>query len=95
MFSPLLRKLPPPPRIQSVKFPSRWRSKYDLEGTGIAEFKLGPGPCGLTVTRIFAWWSANGSLFTVRQHCADGYEFKDFTYRASDITGRVEIEYAG
>jgi hypothetical protein len=91
VFRLLRPRLPSPREVQLVKFPSRWRSKYDTNNTGVAEFKLGLGPCGLTVTKLRVRWA--GTLLVITQYYSRGGS-KDFIYRDRDITGRVEIEYA-
>lgn len=76
--------------IKCIKFPSKWKSQYDVENTGVAKFELGLGPCGLTVVRL--WYRYTCSCFVVRQYYMEGGS-KDFIYNHNDITGRVEIEY--
>lgn len=77
--------------ITLIKFPSTWKCKYDTDNTGIAEFKLGLGPCGLTVTKLH--YRYNAAALQVRQYYTDG-TCKDFIYNWTDITGRVEVEYS-
>lgn len=82
--------------ITRVRVPATWVNN-DLDGQdeprcdGVADFILGPGPSGLTITEIYEDWSyPNKENFTVTQKCSNGQK-KSFTYRREDITGRIEI----
>lgn len=78
--------------ITRVTVPSKWGGLYDTAKTANAEFRLGDGPCGKTVTKLFVRWDGDPDRFTVRQHYEDN-TWKDFIYLASDLTGRVKISY--
>jgi hypothetical protein len=69
--------------MKSVRIPSIW-----AEGSSVAEFKLGLGPCGKVVTSLNGYWSADGRVYTVQQRCEDE-EVKCFHYPLHTITGRI------
>lgn len=85
-------------RITSIRFAAKWTEP--LDGTderlslaprriGIAQFHLGRGPCGKTVTSLKTCESE--TCFAVQQDHDDGTS-KTFAYQWSDILGRIEIE---
>jgi hypothetical protein len=88
-------------RITSVRFAAKWTEphpdrRFDLmpqacERVAQAEFFLGRGPCGKTVTKLSAVYSRGQENFQVEQDHDDGTS-KVFIYRREDILGRIEIE---
>lgn len=75
--------------ITSIRIPSRYFSYGDnsyVQTT--AEFKLGLGRCGETVTSLTA--RLTPSYVVVQQKTAEG-SFKEFIYFTKDIIGRVEV----
>lgn len=52
------------------------------------EFKLGLGPCGLTVSAL--GWEELEDRYVLTQRCTNG-EIKEFTYMKQDVAGRLEI----
>jgi hypothetical protein len=83
----MARRKPTP--ILSIKVPASW---VDHTGTGRldpAEFTLGPGPCGLTVTRLQA--KVADGCFVVKQSHQDGPP-KVFIYPLAQLVGRVEVQ---
>ncbi len=72
-----------------VRVPATWHDEYVSVTSRVADFRLGEGPCGLTVTQIYCGWTEGGKNFYVKQKCSNG-ESKTFTYRREDITGRIE-----
>lgn len=90
----------PDPKLKEIytariRVPSTWRlDDSEYRQLGVADFQLGPGPCGLTVTALYGSWShPNEENFTVKQYCSDGSS-KLFHYRREDITGRIEETFA-
>lgn len=76
----------------SIKVPAKWATTsfgMDEVRSAIAEFGLGEGPCGLTVTSLYGTWSCDRRNFSVKQYCSDGSS-KLFHYRREDLTGRIE-----
>jgi hypothetical protein len=81
------------PRIVTrVTIPSKWGGLYDTEKTGLAEFRLGKGPCGKVVTKLVATWHGAPDRLVIRQDY-ENQPSKDFIYLVKDLTGRVEITY--
>lgn len=78
--------------ITRVSIPSRWGGLYDTAKTGVAEFRIGAGPCGKVVTEITVEWAESPDRLTVCQHYSDGGS-KDFIYMVKDLTGRVKVSY--
>jgi hypothetical protein len=76
--------------IARITVPAAWGPTHTRRAE-IAEFKLGPGPCGLTVTSIDAQLS-EGCLSIIQLH-SDG-PAKHFIYPLSQLTGRIEAEMA-
>ncbi|MBB3910131.1 hypothetical protein [Sphingomonas desiccabilis] len=72
-----------------IRFPTMWANGAGGEACGIADFKLGKGPCGLTVSRL-DYEVADGCLHILQQH-ADGPP-KRFVYPLTTITGRIEAD---
>jgi hypothetical protein len=68
--------------FKRIRIPSQWAN-----GSGMADFKLGVGPCGKTAIRLEG--HLNGFCYTVKQTCDDG-ETKYFHYPLSTVTGRIE-----
>jgi hypothetical protein len=56
-----------------------------------AEFKLGKGPCGLSVEKL-SYRIKNGCLYILQGHTDS--TSKVFVYPLAQLHGRVEIEYA-
>lgn len=59
-------------------------------GWAKTEFKLGLGPCGLTVDSL--QFEEKPDRFVLTQWCTNG-ERKEFTYMKVDISGRIERAY--
>lgn len=78
--------------ITRITIPSVWGGLYDTEKSGVAEFRLGQGPCGKIVTKLSAVWQSSPDRLMVRQEYEDAPS-KDFIYLVRDLTGRVEITY--
>lgn len=55
------------------------------------EFKLGLGPCGLTVDKLM--FTEQDDKFTITQICTNG-ERKTFDYYKADVAGRIEKRWA-
>lgn len=75
---------------RSVRIPARWHDGKQ-ERIDNALFRLGPGPCGLTVTELLV--SIDRDFVRLVQHHKDA-PAKNFFYRTSDLVGRIEIEVA-
>ncbi|WP_375292286.1 hypothetical protein [Sphingomonas melonis] len=75
--------------IASIRIPSRFHQpkgwRYE-----VAVFSLGPGPCGLTVTRLRA--RMEPQALVIRQEHREAPP-KTFVYPLDQLTGRVEIEH--
>lgn len=56
-----------------------------------AEFALGPGPCGKTVTRL-AFKIDDACAWVLQEH--EDETFKRFVYPLTQLHGRIEVEYA-
>lgn len=69
-----------------IRIPARW-SNHD---SAVADFKLGLGPCGKTVTKLDVDYCDN--FVTVTQITSDG-EGKLFRYHFAQLTGRIEETY--
>ena len=82
------------PQLVSVSFPARW---FDIEGgdyrVGATKFTLGMGLCGKTVTALSVHTDPTASFLVIRQDCDDG-SMLHFTYKMSDILGRIITEVA-
>lgn len=77
-----VKGLYPENRVIRIRIPARWDG-----GEGVADFKLGLGPCGQVVERIEC---REGEHFlTVIQHTDK--ETKTFSYPYTTLTGRVEV----
>jgi hypothetical protein len=76
--------------ITRVRIPCEWRNPRLLE-RGLADFTLGPGPCGKTVERLDIHYHAWG--VEVVQVCTCT-EQKNFVYPWHTVTGRVEVTHA-
>ena len=63
---------------------------YGAAGAPTAEFKLGLGRCGKTVSALTIAYDIN--LVHIRQDHTDG-TFKVFSYAIKDLHGRIEVEY--
>lgn len=73
----------------TIRFPAAfWSGHYRTE---VSEFKLGPGPCGLTVTALL--FQVDDGALTIVQHHAEDVPAKRFVYPLATIAGRVEIEH--
>ena len=75
--------------ISRITVPARWIEPSGNERRRPAEFKLGKGACGRTVTSLDAQLS-EGCLSIV-QHHSDG-PAKQFIYPIALLTGRVEAD---
>jgi len=64
------------------EFDSAYRFAHET-----CEFALGVGPCGKVVTKLSSTTHVSGTL-NIMQTTADG-EVKTFTYKLSDILGRI------
>ena len=82
----------PETKVVCVKIPSTWRDGLEQTISGKAEFRVGIGPCGKTVTLLRCGWEQGGLVFVLYQGHSDGTG-KTFYYRREDITGRIEKEY--
>lgn len=82
---------PKPPAVTRVRFPSRFHRMGVGSVVDMADFQLGPGPCGKTVKALHVEWEPK-TLAIIQLH-ADNTS-KRFVYRRKDILGRVEIEKA-
>lgn len=85
-------KLPPikTPKVTAIRF-----YVYEDLGTDIPKchtFKLGLGPCGKVVTSLMVNDAYEGQYLRIIQVTEDG-ERKVFTYRFSQIAGRIDITY--
>lgn len=76
-------------KTASIKFVSTWVDANGMARREAAEFKLGDGPCGKTVSNLIYTIEA-GCLCIYQQH-TDGTS-KDFAYQLRDICGRIEVE---
>jgi len=76
--------------ITRILVPADWVHEGHLRRDR-AEFTLGPGPCGKTVTRLD--FTIDNACAWVLQVHEDG-TFKRFVYPLAQLTGRVEVEYA-
>lgn len=76
--------------IARVRFPASWRDGAGGQHCGLADFRLGKGPCGLTVDTLSVRL-AEGCL-TIEQTHVDGPP-KTFIYPLDQLTGRVEVEH--
>lgn len=74
--------------LTAIKFHARVPSYSGHQKT---EFKLGLGPCGLTVDKLL--FSEDGEKFTITQICTNG-ERKTFDYYKEDVAGRIEKRWA-
>lgn len=72
-------------RMVSIKFKALFNGLYQP-----TEFKTGPGPCGKTVT-YFTTTRDDRHLTIIQKH-TDG-SHKKFTYRLSDIDGRIQEDW--
>lgn len=72
-------------RLTGIKFKALFDGRYQA-----TQFIIGPGPCGKTV-KYFTAECANGLLRIYQWH-ADG-SHKEFSYRLSDIDGRIQYDY--
>ncbi|MBB3693035.1 hypothetical protein [Sphingomonas sp. BK580] len=79
-------------RITRIRVPASWLTEGGSTRHLPAEFTLGLGPCGLTVTTLQLWWS-DGCL-CIKQSHTDG-TVKRFIYPLTQLHGRVEVEYGG
>jgi len=79
-------------QLASVSFPARW---FDTEGgdfrVATTKFTLGLGPCGKVVTELAIHTDPTASVLVIHQVCEDG-STKQFTYKMSDILGRIVTE---
>lgn len=82
---------------KSIKFRAAFPKKesYGLLQVADVEFKLGPGPCGRDVVKLN--YKLNEHLLVITQESVakgswryDSREIKQFTYKMSDIHGRIE-----
>ena len=74
--------------LTAIKFHCRVPS---FSGHQKTEFKLGLGPCGLTVEKLL--FSEDGEKLTITQICTNG-ERKTFDYYKTEIAGRIEKRWA-
>ncbi len=81
----------PEPRITLLRIPARYEIDAAGERIGVAEFRLGPGPCGRTV-RALRITDGAASLTVIQEH--DDGTVVAFTYLHQHITGRIEATYA-
>lgn len=70
-------------KLQAIKF----TANVPLSGWTKTEFKLGVGPCGLTVDRLK--WVELDDRYVLTQYHSDGSR-KEFEYLKDDIKGRIE-----
>lgn len=69
--------------LKAIKF----TANVPLCGWSKTEFKLGVGPCGLTVDRLK--WVELDDRYVLTQYHSDGSR-KEFEYLKDDIKGRIE-----
>jgi hypothetical protein len=75
--------------LKLIRFPASWSQQGTFRDE-VAEFRLGKGPCGLTVTRL-DYEVADGCLHILQEHA--GHPPKRFVYPLAQLTGRIEAEY--
>lgn len=75
------------PVVTSIKVPARWRQDGRFVH-GVAEFKLGKGPCGLTVSSLS--YTIRDGVLTIDQRHTEGGP-KAFVYPLDHLTGRIEV----
>jgi hypothetical protein len=75
--------------VKSLRFPASW-SQDGIPRDEVAEFRLGLGPCGRTVTRL-GYEIGDGCLHILQEH-SDAPQ-KRFVYPLSQLTGRIEAEF--
>lgn len=73
-------------KMSGIKF----TANVPNQGWTKTDFKLGKGPCGLTVEALACLEMPD--RFVITQWC-EGGERKEFTYFKSDIVGRIEYTY--
>lgn len=85
--------------ITRVRVPATWRTgpdkwvyqdKYSGDHYGVADFQLGPGPCGKTVERLDVYFHVHGVEIVQVCTCT---EQKTFVYPWHTVTGRVEVTH--
>jgi hypothetical protein len=79
----------PSPVVSSIRFPASWHDSAGTFRNEIAEFKLGQGPCGLTVSAL-SYSVADGTLVIEQRHVEGGP--KTFIYPLAQLTGRIEVQ---
>ena len=77
-------------KITRIRIPSSFTIAGQPTRFETAEFKLGKGPCGKTVTALTCKIDADDVM--VLQEHTDG-SYKEFYYPRFQITGRVEVEH--
>lgn len=81
-------------QIVHIKFMAVWEEPIPdcrdatSHRKAVTEFKLGAGPCGLSVSRLDI--QLNPDSVHIGQECSDG-TFTEFVYKKSDIIGRIEV----
>lgn len=78
-------------KIVRIRVPSRWYAGDAGWDMAVAEFKTGPGPCGLTVTSL-AFEVSENALHITQQHENAGPKW--FIYPLAQLTGRIEVATA-
>jgi hypothetical protein len=76
--------------IARITVPAAW-GPSSARRAEVAEFKLGLGPCGLTVTKLDS--QLTEGCLVITQHHSDS-PAKRFVYPLWKLTGRVEAEMA-
>jgi hypothetical protein len=81
--------------LKRIRIPSCWHNRGDEETMahtqhGVADFKLGLGPCGKVVDSLALDFARDCVMVTQRTECG---EVKRFTYLFAQITGRIEETY--
>jgi len=76
--------------ITCIRVPAAWVHE-GTSRTSRAEFLLGPGPCGKTVSMLESTFK-DGCLCILQVH--DDGTYKRFLYPLEQLLGRIEIEYA-
>lgn len=76
--------------ITRIRIPASWTDDAGYDMHAVADFVLGPGPCGKTVEMLDVHFHAYGVEIVQVCTCT---ERKVFVYPWHTVTGRVEVTY--